>query len=206
MSSPSAVIATGSGAPNANRGRGGSPEPQIAGNPDASIAATQASAASRCERASAAGPRPTTSRHRCRGSGAAGRGGSDQGATSASLRHDGRARPARIGRTPKDQGLGDAWVASLPPPPFVSNTGRRIAAAVRATVAARRGPDRRCGRRRAPPLDGPRQRPPVRRRPAARLSARYPRSVGSCAVALRRSLAILIVYIVTLVASSSSWP
>ena len=58
MSSASAGHADRSGAPNDSRGFGGSPGPGIAGSPDASTAALQASATSRCASGGASATAP----------------------------------------------------------------------------------------------------------------------------------------------------
>ena len=175
MSSASALMPIGSGAPNDSRGFGGSPGPGIAGSPDASTAALHASATSRCASGSASGPRPTNSRQRCRGSRATGGGDAGSGSTSASLRHDERARPARIGRR---RGIRIQRLGGLAAAPAVRREAARRTAAVRPGVATRHGPAGRRHRRRPPALDGPRQRAAVHRRPPARLPARHPRPLA----------------------------
>ena len=131
MSSRSAAIPTGSGAPNATRARDRAPSVRASGSPAASIASrSSAWARSRC---GCAGHRPHARR---------------RGASAGAVRRsDGRRRHARIGRARtrlvvcptmdepdgqpqtvsrpdgRDAGCGAldaaAWVAALPPPPFV---------------------------------------------------------------------------------------
>ena len=60
MSSASAAIPMGSGAPNAIRGRDRAPSVQATGNPASAIAANQPSVTSRCGCSGAAAERATT--------------------------------------------------------------------------------------------------------------------------------------------------
>ena len=116
---------------------------------------------------------------------------------------DDRTRPGSRTPAPPDRPSGEAataaWVADLPPPPFVDPASPPTRSALRPAVPARRGADRGGDRHRPAALDGPRQRPAVRARPAARVPAG---PTGPLAGPARRAtdFAILIVYIVAFLA------
>ncbi len=174
---PSAAIPSGSGAPKATRARAGR-RPRDCRQPGRldrrlpGIARARVAPSGRAPRRR----EPRTSRQRCRGSDAdagARLGRSGSGSTSASLRHDGRARPAGSARRRgprRDPRSRCGW--PRPATPAVRRPHRPRTTALRPAVAACRHPHRRRRRRRPAPVDGARQRPAVHPRPAVRLPPR----------------------------------
>ena len=100
MSSPSAAMPTGSGAPNATFGRASVPGPVTPAARSRSIAApTRPRRRAACSGGASADRGRATAASAAVGSGAAGtRRLGGRGSTSGSLRHDERARPSRFGR------------------------------------------------------------------------------------------------------------
>ena len=194
MSSASAAIPSGSGAPNDRRARGRAASVNATGRPLATTAASHPSATSRWLSEGASAERRTTRRQRWRGSD---RGRSGGPSTSGSLRHvdeparndpsprgephdptsePAAARPpvADCGRSrtgPRRRSRGSALVRG-PPAGSVRRDRRGGTAAPGAPVAARCRAHRRRGGRGACAVDGPRRGSTVHRRPAGRVPAR----------------------------------